>query len=79
VANGWGRRDGFKDGWKAALKFHPYDPENNHDYRDADNGYKSQFGSKYLYRTSYREGYVHGYETGFRSVSGGETYRAVRY
>jgi hypothetical protein len=74
VARGWGHRDGFKDGYKAALKFRAYDPENNSDFRDANNGYKRQFGSKYLYRSEYREGYVRGYQSGYRSVNGGETY-----
>ena len=70
IAHGWGHRDGFKDGWKAALKYRAYDPENNHDYRDADNGYRHRFGSKFLYKTSYREGYVKGYDAGFRSIAG---------
>ena len=69
IARGWGHRDGFKDGFKAALKFREYNAENNHDFRDADNGYKRRFGSKFLYKTAYREGYVRGYDTGFRSVS----------
>lgn len=72
IARGWGQRDGFKDGWKAALKNRHYDVENNGDYNDADNGYKSRFGSKFLYKTSYREGYVRGYDSGFRSVAGGK-------
>jgi len=79
VASGWGHRDGFKDGWKAALKGRRYNPENNHDFRDADNGYKRRFGSKYLYKASYREGYVRGYEVGYRSVAGGEMYGSIRY
>lgn len=62
VASGSEHRDGFKDGWKAALKSRRYNPENNHDFRDADNGYKRRFGSKSLYKASYREGYVRGYE-----------------
>ena len=70
IARGWGHRDGFKDGWKAALKNRDYSAENNHDFRDADNGYKRRFGSKFLYKTSYRDGYVRGYDAGFRSVAG---------
>lgn len=77
IARGWGRRDGFKDGYKAALKNHAYDPVNNGDFRDADNGYKHRFGSKFVYRTAYREGYVRGYDSGFQSVAGGRY--GVRY
>ena len=70
IASGWGHRDGFKDGWKAALKSRRYDVENNHDFHDANNGYRRQFGSKFLYKTSYREGYAKGYDAGYRSVTG---------
>jgi len=77
IACGWGHRDGFKDGWKAALKYRAYDPENNHDFRDGNNGYKRRFGSKFLYRTAYRDGYVSGYDSGFRSVAGDAA--VVRY
>ena len=79
IARGWGRRDGFKDGWKAALKYRGYDPEHNHDFYDADNGYKRRFGSKFLYKTAYRNGYVIGYDSGFRSVNGSGTVGVVRY
>jgi hypothetical protein len=79
IARGWGRRDGFKDGWKAALKNRPYNVENNGDFRDANNGYKRRFGSKFLYKTAYRDGYAVGYDSGYRSVAGGERYGIVRY
>jgi len=79
IAHCWGRRDGFKDGYKAALKYRAYDPANNHDFRDADNGYKRRFGSKFLYKTAYRDGYVVGYDSGFRAVNGGGTVGVVRY
>ena len=69
IARGWGHRDGFKDGYKAALKFRAYDPQNNGDYWDANNGYKRRFGDKYLYKSSYRSGYAVGYDEGFRSVN----------
>jgi hypothetical protein len=79
IARGWGRRDGFKDGWKAALKYRAYNVENNGDFRDANNGYKGRFGSKFLYKTSYRNGYAVGYDEGYRSVNGGERYGTIRY
>jgi hypothetical protein len=78
IARGWGKRDGFKDGWKAALKFRAYDPENNDDFRDANNGYRERFGSKFLYKTAYRKGYVVGYDNGFRSIAVDERY-GIRY
>ena len=79
IGRGWGRRDGFKDGWKAALKYRPYDPENNGDFRDANNGYKSRFGDKYLYKAAYREGYISGYDSGWRSINGKSRAGVVRY
>jgi len=78
IARGWGRRDGFKDGYKAALKNRAYSVENNSDFRDADNGYKRRFGSKFLYRSDYRDGYAKGYESGFRAVAGGDMYGSLR-
>ena len=79
IACGWGKRDGFKDGWKAALKYRAYDPENNHDFEDADNGYRHRYGSKFLYKTAYRDGYVVGYDSGFRSIAGDNALGVVRY
>jgi hypothetical protein len=78
IARGWGHRDGFKDGYKAGLKFRPYSVEDNDDFRDANNGYRRMFGSKFLYKSEYRNGYVSGYESGFRSVSRSETYVGLR-
>jgi hypothetical protein len=69
IASGWGHRDGFKDGYKAALKFREYNPENNGDYWDANNGYKRRFGDKYLYKSAYRDSYVSGYDAGWRSIN----------
>lgn len=77
IARGWGHRDGYKDGYKAALKNRSYNVEDNGDFRDADNGYKRRFGSKFLYKTAYRQGYARGYDSGFRSVAGGQY--GIRY
>ena len=79
VARGWGHRDGFKDGWKAALKGRSYNVEHNGDFRDANNGYKRRFGSKFLYKSNYREGYAVGYSTGYRSVTREGRYGGIRY
>jgi hypothetical protein len=79
IARGWGHRDGFKDGWKAALKHRDYNARNSGDFRDANNGYKRRFGSKYVYKSAYRQGYVKGYDTGYRSVAGDEQDGVLRY
>jgi hypothetical protein len=42
-----------------------YDPTDHGDYRDADNGYRSSYGSKDTYKRQYRSGYVEGYREGF--------------
>jgi hypothetical protein len=53
-----GLRDG-RDGGR-------YDPVRHSDYRDADHGYRSSYGSKDAYKNNYRAGFRQGYEQGYR-------------
>ena len=48
-----------------------YDPVKHRDYRDAQKGYASSYGSKDAYRTNFRTGFRQGYEDGYRE--GGRT------
>ena len=43
-----------------------YDPVRYRDYRDADRGYTSQYGSRDGYKTNFRAGFRQGYEDGYR-------------
>jgi hypothetical protein len=79
IASGWGQRDGFKDGWKAAKNFRSYNPQNNDDFWDANNGYRRRFGDKHLYKASYRSGYLRGYASGWRSINNNGAVGVIRY
>ena len=43
-----------------------YDPVRHRDYRDADRGYVSSYGSRDGYKTNFRSGFRQGYEDGYR-------------
>ena len=43
-----------------------YDPIRHSDYREADQGYYRDYGSKDVYRNNYRNGFRQGYENGYR-------------
>jgi len=43
-----------------------YDPVRHRDYRDADRGYATAYGSRDGYKTNFRSGFRLGYEDGYR-------------
>ena len=43
-----------------------YDPVRHRDYRDADRGYTSAYGSRDGYKSNFRTGFRQGYEDGYR-------------
>ena len=43
-----------------------YDPVRHRDYRDAERGYVSIYGSRDGYKTNFRSGFRQGYEDGYR-------------
>lgn len=45
---------------------HRYDPVRHRDYRDAQRGYASSYGTKDAYKTNFRTGFRQGYEDGYR-------------
>ena len=61
---------GFSDGYGRGLSDGEsrdrYDPVGERDYRDGDNGYFRDYGSRNAYRTNYRAGFRQGYEEGYR-------------
>jgi hypothetical protein len=44
-----------------------YDPVRHRDYRDAERGYRDDYGSREAYRTNFRAGFRQGYEEGYRA------------
>jgi flagellar biosynthesis/type III secretory pathway protein FliH len=61
---------GYSDGWEKGQDDgrdrDRYDPARHSDYRNADEGYSRDYGSKETYRTNYRTGFRQGYEEGYR-------------
>ena len=61
-----GYADGFDKGREDRQDRDRYDPLRHGDYRDGDNGYDRDYGSKEAYKQYYREGFRSGYEDGYR-------------
>jgi hypothetical protein len=61
-----GYSDGYEKGFDDGEDRDRFDPLREGDYRDADNGYQREYGSRELYRTNYRAGFARGYEDGYR-------------
>ena len=61
---------GYESGWDLGLldgrDGERYDPVRHRDYRDADRGYASSYGSRDGYKTKFRAGFRQGYEDGYR-------------
>jgi hypothetical protein len=61
-----GYSDGYEKGFDDGEDRDRFDPLREGDYRDGDNGYQREYGSKELYRNNYRAGFSRGYEDGYR-------------
>ena len=61
-----GYDSGFTKGLSDGGAGDRYDPVRHADYRDAEKGYKSSYGSRDAYRNNYRAGFRQGYEDGYR-------------
>jgi hypothetical protein len=64
VARGYSQ--GYDKGLDDGRDHDRYDPIRHGDYREADEGYKRDYGSKDAYRNNYRAGFRQGYEDGYR-------------
>jgi len=65
-----GFSEGYRQGTDDGRDRDRYDPVGHRDYRDADNGYYGNYGSRDAYRNNYRAGFRAGYEDGYRAVTG---------
>jgi flagellar biosynthesis/type III secretory pathway protein FliH len=61
-----GFSDGYRRGVDDGRDGDRYDPVGHRDYREADQGYHSEYGSRDAYRNNYRAGFRPGYEEGYR-------------
>jgi flagellar biosynthesis/type III secretory pathway protein FliH len=60
-----GFTDGYDEGLKAGRDRQRFDPIGEGRYRSADNGYRSQYGTRDSYRAVYRSAFREGYENGY--------------
>jgi hypothetical protein len=67
VATDIGYRDGLSAGQNDLRDHKEYRPEKHDSYKDADHGYRKDYGNKDLYKEQYRKGYMRGYEDAFHS------------
>jgi hypothetical protein len=70
-ATGYDR--GFEKGLEDGRDGDRYDPVRHRNYRDGDEKYSNDYGSRDAYRNNYRAGFRQGYEEGYRQ--GGRTRR----
>lgn len=66
IAQEQGYRDGVDHGAEHARNRDRYNPEGTSHYKNADSGYRSEYGNKDSYRQAYREGFKRGYDEGYR-------------
>jgi hypothetical protein len=61
----FGYQDGYSDGLHDRRTGHSFRPTHDDNYRHADRGYFSGFGSKSYYKDLYRQAYAQGYQQGY--------------
>ena len=71
IAQQNGYNDGLRSGQSERNSRRSFDYRNDDRYRDASNGYRSDYGNRDQYRQAYREGYQRGYEEGYRQNNRG--------
>jgi hypothetical protein len=69
IAYDEGFRDGVDKGERDGRKGDRFNPWRHGDYRDADDGYHREFGSKYSYQRTYRRAFEAGYRRAFANYS----------
>lgn len=65
VASDLGYRDGLMAGEADYNHHHAARPEDQHDYKSADHGYRSSYGDKSAYQQQYRDGFEAGYRDAY--------------
>jgi hypothetical protein len=62
--NGYNR--GLRRGEEDRARRRSYDYDDTSEYRNATDGYRSEYGNRDVYRQGYRDGFRQGYEDGYR-------------
>ena len=71
VAYDNGYRDGIKAGENDGRRGRRYEPSRHGDWRDADDGFRREYGDHNLYRRNYRVGFEQGYSQAYRRSDNG--------
>ena len=61
-----GFRDGLRAGERDGRRGRRFDPSRHDDWRDADHGFRREYGDHNLYRRAFRGGFESGYSQGYR-------------
>ena len=65
-----GYRDGLHRGENAARDRRPFDMQREKDYRNADDGYRREYGDRNFYRDEFRRGFAQGYQEAYGRSNG---------
>ena len=79
VAYDNGYRDGLAKGTEDARDRDSFDPVRHKEYRNADRGYNSRYGTKDQYKLTYRDGFDAGYSQSYRQNGGRVSSNNQRY
>ncbi len=71
IAHDNGYREGRQAGEKDGRKGRSFSFERHDDWRDADDGYRREFGDREFYRREFREGFRAGYADGYNAYARG--------
>lgn len=78
VAQDQGYRDGYQRGTEDARDGDRYNPEGTSQYKNADRGYRSEYGNKEEYKRIYRDAFRRGYDEAYRRGDRGVYNRSDR-
>jgi hypothetical protein len=69
-----GYNEGVQQGQNDARRGRSYSYQQHSEYRNADNGYRREYGDRELYRQSYRQGFQTGYGEGYNRYTNNGNY-----
>jgi len=79
IAHDTGYREGLDHGQKAARDNKPFDLGREKDYRNADEGYRREYGNKDRYREEFRRGFAEGYQAAYERYGRNSGYYGGAY